>query len=102
MHLVEELKKYKFKSNDDLIKDLIADGFNSVDVKFKAILKNLNQGNPNPVLNHISIDSLNPDHIFDEASIKKLCINYRLRFLNSSYYKANFPEKVPQSSTFQW
>lgn len=34
---------------------------------------------------------LNPERVFDIRSIKTLCSKYRLRFLPTKYFKANFP-----------
>ncbi|NEN25582.1 hypothetical protein G3O08_18985 [Cryomorpha ignava] len=35
--------------------------------------------------------NLDSDKIFDISAIKRLCIKYRLRFLPTKYFKANFP-----------
>lgn len=44
--------------------------------------------------NHFNFDLLNAKHIFHIEDIKKLCITYRLRFLDSHYFKGGFPEEA--------
>lgn len=41
--------------------------------------------------NHKALDASKVFHLSD---IKKLCIDYRLRFLDTKYFKAPFPEKA--------
>ncbi|MCH2490840.1 MAG: hypothetical protein MK211_11880 [Flavobacteriales bacterium] len=44
--------------------------------------------------NAFAIDILEADRIFHLQDIKKLCITYRLRFLDSGYFKGTFPEEA--------
>lgn len=44
--------------------------------------------------NHFNFDLLNSSHIFHIEDIKNLCITYRLRFLDSHYFKGDFPEEA--------
>jgi len=61
----------------------------------KAILENLtNENEADEVENHFNFDLLENSHIFHLEDIKNLCINYRLRFLDSRYFKADFPEEA--------
>ena len=39
-------------------------------------------------------DLLDSNRIFHEKSIRKICINYRLRFLDSRYFKGAFPQEA--------
>ncbi len=41
--------------------------------------------------NNFKIDLLDGKRIYHISDIEKICINYRLRFLNSALYKADFP-----------
>ncbi len=45
-------------------------------------------------LNQFNIDDLERDRIFHVQDIKKTCIDYRLRFLDSRYFK----NKIPQAA----
>ncbi|MGB6269612.1 MAG: hypothetical protein WBF67_11465 [Olleya sp.] len=42
--------------------------------------------------NSFNLDLLNTEHIFHIDSIKKTCIDYRLRFLDTKYFKNQFPQ----------
>lgn len=44
------------------------------------------------VANELDFDLLDSAHIFHIEDIKTLCITYRLRFLDSHYFKGTFPE----------
>lgn len=46
------------------------------------------------VENHFNFDLLKSEHIFHIDDIENLCINYRLRFLDSHYFKGDFPEEA--------
>lgn len=41
-------------------------------------------------------DVLNPEHIFHIDAIHKLCIDYRLRFLDTRYFKGDYPNEAFQ------
>jgi hypothetical protein len=57
-----------------------------------AIVKELESGGTKvPELN---IDLLEADRIYQLEDIKKLCITYRLRFLDANYFKGEFPEEA--------
>jgi hypothetical protein len=44
--------------------------------------------------NNFSLDLLKTDNIFHLDQIKKVCIDYRLRFLDLAYFKGNLPESA--------
>lgn len=39
-----------------------------------------------------TIDLLDKDRIFHSKQIKKICVNYRLRFLDTKYFKGKYPQ----------
>lgn len=47
-----------------------------------------------PGENQFDFDQLERDRIFHEDSIKKICIDYRLRFLSSHYFKGTIPREA--------
>ena len=47
-----------------------------------------------PAGNHFDFDLLNSDRIFHEDTIKKICIDYRLRFLSTHYFKGSIPREA--------
>ena len=44
--------------------------------------------------NDFELKQLNNKNIFHISDIKKTCIDYRLRFLNSKYFKGDIPKKT--------
>lgn len=44
--------------------------------------------------NYFQFDALETDKIYHVDAIKKLCIDYRLRFLDTKYYKNEYPEET--------
>ena len=44
--------------------------------------------------NNFDFDLLETDKIFHIDQIKEICIDYRLRFLNSSYFKGEIPQEA--------
>ncbi len=49
---------------------------------------------PSEIANEFNLELLETEHIFHLTDIKNLCINYRLRFLDSHYFKGDFPEEA--------
>ena len=43
------------------------------------------------VVTPFNLDILNSEFIFHQNDIKKLCIDYRLRFLDAHFFKGEFP-----------
>ncbi len=48
----------------------------------------------NALCNNFDFDLLESDKIFHIDQIKEICIDYRLRFLNSSYFKGEIPQEA--------
>lgn len=51
-------------------------------------------GNHSDDANRFEFDLLEPNRIFSIENIKKVCIDYRLRFLESARFKNHFPEEA--------
>lgn len=58
-----------------------------------TISQKLRQNN-NQNFNNFNFDALEAQNIFHEDDIKNLCITYRLRFLDSKYFKGTFPAEA--------
>ncbi len=56
----------------------------------ERIEKNINGGQDN-IINAFDFDLLETDRIYHIDQIRKICIDYRLRFLNSKYFKGQIP-----------
>lgn len=50
------------------------------------------QGVSDTHIHTFNIDLLDKDRIFHSKEIKKICIDYRLRFLDSKYFKGTYPQ----------
>ncbi len=46
------------------------------------------------VINNFEFDLLETDKIYHISQIKKVCIDYRLRFLDSKYFKGDIPQEA--------
>lgn len=44
--------------------------------------------------NDFKVDLLDTDHIFHLKQIEKICVDYRLRFLDSKYFKGKYPKEA--------
>jgi len=56
----------------------------------KRIEKNIS-GSRNTITNQFDFNQLETEKIFHVNQIKQICIDYRLRFLNSKYFKGDIP-----------
>ena len=43
--------------------------------------------------NNLDFDLLESEHIYHESQIEKICVDYRLRFLDAKYYKSDIPQQ---------
>ncbi|WBL24788.1 hypothetical protein [Zunongwangia sp. HGR-M22] len=56
-----------------------------------AILHKIENGGNAEDINFFNFDLLETNRIFHISDIEKICVNYRLRFLSSKYFKAKIP-----------
>ena len=94
LNLQNTLRKDRDKhiSSEDL-KDMIQAIFDqkeAIKSRVKSTLKTPN----NSYVNTLTFDALDLDKIFHIDSIKKLCINYRLRFLDTHLFKGEYPKEL--------
>lgn len=93
-NLEKQLLKYRSKRIDEqLIMDEVQRIFSENEMQRDKIISTLTE-EPSKVDNNFNFDLLNTAHIFHIEDIKNLCINYRLRFLDSHFFKGNFPEEA--------
>ncbi|MFK7812454.1 MAG: hypothetical protein AB8B59_08165 [Maribacter sp.] len=59
----------------------------------ERIEKNIQNGKKS-ITNQFDFDQLDTDKIFHVNQIKHICIDYRLRFLNSKYFKGDIPKEA--------
>ncbi|MBO2544364.1 hypothetical protein J0871_08075 [Salegentibacter sp. BDJ18] len=89
-NLEEQLyKSRKQRVSSENILQQVQEIFEQETTKDDTILKEIQGGNSGN--NHFSLDLLESSRIFHLSDIEKLCIDYRLRFLDSSYFKGKIP-----------
>lgn len=79
-------------SSEDL-KDMIQAIFDQKEA-IKSRVKSTLETPNNSYVNTLTFDALDLDKIFHIDSIKKLCINYRLRFLDTHLFKGEYPKEL--------
>lgn len=87
----------KERSNTVKDKDLTAwltDIFDQVDTSRTEIFQKLNTSQGGETTNEFDIDKINSDAIFHISHIEKVCVTYRLRFLDTKYFKGDYPEEA--------
>lgn len=89
---VEEklLKARSKRLSEENILDHIQEIFREEDQKDEAILQTLSEGD-GAERNSLNFDLLESNRIFHLSDIEKICIDYRLRFLDSKYFKGEIP-----------
>ena len=94
LNLQNALRKDRDKhiSSEDL-KDMIQAIFDQKEAVKSRVKSTLETPN-NSYVNTLTFDALDFDKIFHIDSIKKLCINYRLRFLDTHLFKGEYPKEL--------
>ena len=91
-NIEKQLLKYRSKRIDEqAIMDEVQRIFSENEIQREEIIAALTEKSVETE-NAFNFDLLDTNHIFHIEDIKNLCINYRLRFLDSRYFKADFPE----------
>lgn len=65
-----------------------------VDSQHQRIEKTLKTSQSNNIRNKFDIDRLDSNRIFHISQIKNICINYRLKFLDTSFFKGDYPKET--------
>lgn len=74
--------------------------FNQEKEKEDEILREIQDGDAG--INNFDLDLIESDRIFHLSDIEKLCIEYRLRFLDSNYFKGEIPyEAISRIKTLE-
>jgi len=92
VNIEEKLKKFRDKSHDSntLLKE-VYDILNK-----KSDIQN-ELDSPTQGYNEFRFDLLDCDKIYHIDDIKEVCIQYRLRFLSTKYFKGKYPSKALKS-----
>ncbi|WP_159947223.1 hypothetical protein [Polaribacter septentrionalilitoris] len=89
--LIKERNK-KQQSIDVL--EWVKEVFEDINVLQKDVLERLAQSPINKTTNTFNIDRVDANAIFHISQIRKICIDFRLRFLDTRYFKADYPQEV--------
>lgn len=87
------LRTRKQRIAEEKILALVKEIFEETQHAHQTILNTLNSGS-GEFFNHFNLDLLESGRIFHLSDIEKICINYRLRFLDSKYFKAEIPDEA--------
>jgi hypothetical protein len=78
-----------------LIKEKVKLEYNSALFSFaQKIINDNTHSNRFTSVNKLLVDKLETDKIYHISQIKNICIRYRLRFLDSKYYKLEIPSEA--------
>ena len=94
VNLVNELLKERNKdiSSDELL-STIKNIWSKSESDKKNINDSLNRKNSNE-FNHLDFDKMETKNIFHLNTIKKTCVKFRLRFLDSNLFKGDYPKNI--------
>ena len=95
VNLHEELIKSRARElNGKDVLDWVQHLFKEVDNEHERIEKVLKSSNSNGIENNFDIDKLDANLIFHISQIKSICIQYRLKFLDTHLFKGEFPKST--------
>src|SRR5690554_360325 len=87
------LKNRSHRIDDEVVIDEVMQIFSKNQRQREAIASKLS-AESSETENTFDFELLETQRIFHIEDIKKLCIIYRLRFLDSHYFKGEFPEEA--------
>lgn len=94
VNLFEELLRERNKQiSSNELKSLIKDIWDKEDFKKNRIAKSLNEKN-NKNFNKMKFENMETKNIFHKDTIKSICVQYRLRFLDSNLFKGDYPNNI--------
>jgi len=85
----EQLTKVRDKSSVDILSG-VKEFLNQ---SYVASLSSDDVKRAKGVVNDLNFDRLESQHIYHISQIEKICVNYRLRFLDAKYYKSDIPQQ---------
>ncbi len=94
VNLFEELLRERNKQISSIeLKSLIKDIWHKEDLKKNRIANSLNDKN-NKNFNKMKFENMETKNIFHKDTIKSICVQYRLRFLDSNLFKGDYPNNI--------
>ena len=93
-NLETELQNYRNKESNEINFLNEVKAFLASDDKVRDSINNKIKRSSSTKLNNFNFDLLETDKIYHVKQIKEICVDYRLRFLDSSYFKNDIPEEA--------
>ena len=94
VNLFEELLQERNKQiSANELTSLLKNIWLKEDSKKNRINQSLNDVN-NDNINQLKFDQMKTKNIFHKDTIKKICVSYRLRFLDSNLFKGEYPKNI--------
>ena len=99
VNLFEELLSERNKEiSSDELKSIVKKMWSNHDSKKDQIRISLNKKNDHKN-NQLKFDKMESKNIFHKDTIKKICVRYRLRFLDSNLFKGEYPKNITRIIT---
>jgi len=95
LNLLDKLDLERSKASQDKLLDDVKQFLDQLQNEDRKIEKQILQGdNSDDVFNKFNFDKLDTNRIYHISQIEKICVNYRLRFLNSTLFKGDLPQEA--------
>ena len=99
VNLFEELLSERNKEiSSNELKSIVKKIWSNHDSKKDQIRISLNKKNDHKN-NQLKFDKMESKNIFHKDTIKKICVRYRLRFLDSNLFKGEYPKNITRIIT---
>ncbi|MFD0992866.1 hypothetical protein [Tenacibaculum geojense] len=94
VNIEEKLVHARQKSlHSENILSWVSQVFNEIDVERNKTLQKL-KNNSTSITNKFDIDKVEANKIYHISQIKKVCVDYRLRFLETKFFKGDYPAEA--------
>lgn len=94
LNIHQELLKERAKNTDsNQLSEVLKKIWVESDLKSTNVKETLNSKNDNSY-NSLDFDKMDSNKIFHEKTIEKICVDYRLRFLDTNYFKGEYPDDL--------
>ena len=99
VNLFEELLSERNKEiSSNELKSIVKNIWSNHDSKKDQVRLSLDKKN-NDKYNQLKFDKMESKNIFHNDTIKKICVRYRLRFLDSNLFKGEYPKNITRIIT---
>ena len=97
LNLLEKLKNERAKANQEKLLENVKSFLEQLQDEDDNIKKQvLEDSNSDDSVNNFVFDNLDTNRIYHISQIEQVCVNYRLRFLNSNLFKGDLPQEAIQ------